>query len=77
MNAFAIGQNLYWYTHLGAMKARLELYTDAQGTIFDNYDECSHKNHERTHRVELGYHWLQYETTDVTASPRSGHEKQD
>ena len=25
----------------------------------------------------MGYHWLQHETTDVTASPRSDHEKQD
>ena len=61
-----------------SMKARLELHTDAHGTlIFDNYDECSPKNHERTHHVEMGYHWLQHETTDVTASPRSDHEKQD
>ena len=59
-----------------SMKARLELYTDAHGTlIFDNYDECSPKNHERTQRAELGYHSSQHETTDVTASPRSGHEK--
>ena len=35
-----------------SMKAKLELYTDAQGTlIFDKYDECSPKNHGRTHRV--------------------------
>ena len=60
------------------MKARLELYPDAHRTlIFDNYDECSPKNHERTHRAKVGYHWLQHETTDVTASPRSDHEKQD
>ena len=59
-----------------SMKARLELYTDARGTlIFDNYDECSPTNHERTHRAEVGYHWLQHETTDVTASPRSYHKK--
>ena len=61
-----------------SMKARLELYTDAHGTlIFDNYDECSPKYHERTQCVEVGYHWLQHETTDVTASPISYHEKQD
>ena len=61
-----------------SMKARLELYTDAHGTlIFDNYEKCSPKNHERTHHVEVGYHWLQHETTDVTASPRSDYEKQD
>ena len=59
----------------GSMKARLELYTDAHGTlIFDNYDECSPKNHERTRRAEVGYHWLQHETTVVTASPRNNHE---
>ena len=59
----------------GAMKARLELYTDAHGAlIFDNYDKCSPKNHERTHRVEVGYHWLQHKTTYVTASPRSDYE---
>ena len=34
--------------------------------IFDNYNECSPKNHERTHRVGVGYHWLQHETIDVT-----------
>ena len=40
-----------------SMKARLELYTDAHGTlIFDNYDECDPKNHERTHRAEVGCH---------------------
>ena len=61
-----------------SMKARLELYTDAHGTlIFDNHDECSPKNHERAHRVEMGYHWLKHEITDVTASPRSDREKQD
>ena len=60
-----------------SMTAMLELYTDAHGTlIFDNYDECSPKNHERTHQAEVGYHWLQHETTDVTALPRSDHEKQ-
>ena len=38
-----------------SLKTRLELYTDAHGTlIFDNYDDCSPKNHERTHRVEVG-----------------------
>ena len=38
-----------------SMKARLELYTDAHRTlIFDNYDECSPKNHGRTHRAEGG-----------------------
>ena len=59
-----------------SMKARLELYTDAHGTlIFDNYDECSPKNHDITHRAEVGYHWLQHETTDVTAWPRRDHEK--
>ena len=58
-----------------SMKARLELYTDAHGTlIFDNYDECSPKNHKRTRRAEVGYHWLQHETTVVTASPRNNHE---
>ena len=61
-----------------SMKARPELYTDAHGTlIFDNYDECSPKNHERTHSAEVGCHLLQHETTDVTASLRSDHEKQD
>ena len=56
-------------------KAKLELSTDAHGTlIFDNYDECSPKNYERTHRAEVGYHWLQHETTDVTASPWNDHE---
>ena len=35
-----------------SLKTRIELYTDAQGTlIFDNYDECSPKNHERTERI--------------------------
>ena len=58
-----------------SMKARLELYIDAHGTlIFDNYDKCSPKNNERTHSVEVGYHWLQHETTDGTASPRSDYE---
>ena len=38
-----------------SMKTRLELYTDAHGTlIFANYDECTHKNHERTHCAEVG-----------------------
>ena len=61
-----------------SMKSRLELYTDTHGTlIVDNYDECSPKNHEITHSAEVGYHWLQHETTDVTASPRSDHENQD
>ena len=61
-----------------SMKARLEHYTDGHGTlIFDNYYECSPKNHEKTHRGEVGYHWLQHETTDDTASQRSDHEKQD
>ena len=60
------------------MEARLEPDTDAHGTlIFDNCDECSPKNHERTHRAEVGYHLLQHESTDFTASPRSDHEKQD
>ena len=59
-----------------SMKARLDLYTNAHGTlIFGSYDECSPKNHERTHRAEMGYHWLRHETTDVTASPRGDHEK--
>ena len=54
------------------------LYTEAHGTlIVDNCDECFPKNLERTHRAEVGYHWLQHETTDVAASPRSDHEKQD
>ena len=36
------------------MKARLELYTDAHGTlIFDKYGECSPKNHERTRHMEV------------------------
>ena len=40
-----------------SMKARLELYIDAHGTlIFDNYNECSPKNHEITHCGEVGYH---------------------
>ena len=44
-----------------SMKARLNLYTDAHGTlIFDNYDECPPKSHERTHHAEVGYHWLQH-----------------
>ena len=61
-----------------SMKVRLELYTDAHGTlIFDNYDDCYPKNHERTHRAEVGYHWLQHETTDVTALSRRDHGKQD
>ena len=30
--------------------------------IFDNYNECSPKNHEITHRVGVGCHWLQHET---------------
>ena len=61
-----------------SMKARLELYTDVHGTlIFDIYDECSSKNHERTHHAEVGYHWLQHKTTDVTASSRSDNEKQE
>ena len=61
-----------------SMKARLELYADAHGTlIFDKYDECSPKSHERTQRADVDYHWLQHETTDVTASPRRDHEKQD
>ena len=35
-----------------SLKTRLELYTDAHGTlIFDNYDECSPKNHERTEPI--------------------------
>ena len=38
-----------------SMKERLELYTYAHGTlIFDNYDECTPKNHERTHRGQNG-----------------------
>ena len=58
-----------------SMKARLKLHTDAHGTLmFDKSDKCSPKNHARTHRVEVGYHWLQHETTDVTASPRSDYE---
>ena len=61
-----------------SMKARLKLYTDANGTlIFDYYNKCSPKNHERTLHTEVGYHWLQHETTDVTALRRSDHEKQD
>ena len=49
-----------------SMKVRLQLYTDARGTlIFDNYDECSPNNHERTHRAEVGNHWLQHETREV------------
>ena len=51
-----------------SMKARLELYTDALWTlIFDKYDECSPKNRQRAHRVEVGYHWLPHETTDIAA----------
>ena len=61
-----------------SMKARLELYTEAHGTlIFDNYEELSPKNHERTHRAEVGYHWLQHETKNYTALPRINNEKQD
>ena len=38
-----------------SMKARLYLYTDAHGTlIFDKYEECSSKNHDRTCHVEMG-----------------------
>ena len=38
-----------------SMKARLELYTNAHGTlIFYKYEECSPKNHERTRRVQVG-----------------------
>ena len=60
-----------------SMKARLELYTDALGTlIFDNYDECSPKNHQRAHRMAVGYHWLPHENTDIAASLRSDHEKE-
>ena len=37
-----------------SMKARLELYTDAHGSlIFDKYEECSPKNHERTCHAEM------------------------
>ena len=37
-----------------SMKDRLELYTDAHGTlVFDKYEECSPKNHERTRRKEM------------------------
>ena len=57
-----------------SMKAWLELFAYAHGTLtFDNYVECSPKNHGRTHRTEVGYHWLQLENTDATASPRSDH----
>ena len=35
-----------------SLKTRLELYTDAHGTLtIDNYDECSPKNHERTEPI--------------------------
>ena len=38
-----------------SMKARLYLYTDAHGTlIFDKYEECSSKNHDRTCLAEMG-----------------------
>ena len=40
-----------------SMKARLELYTYAHGTlIFDKYmyEECSPQNHERTRSTEVG-----------------------
>ena len=38
-----------------SMKARLELYTDIHGAlIFDKYEECSSKNHDRTCHVEMG-----------------------
>ena len=58
-----------------SMKAMLELCADAHGTlVFDNYDECSPNNHERTHRAEVCYYCLQHETTDVSASPRSDPE---
>ena len=60
------------------MKARLELYIDTHATlIFDNYDECYPKKYEIIHHAEVGYHWLQHETTDITASPRINHDKQD
>ena len=37
-----------------SMKARLELYTDARETVrFDKYEECYHKNHERTRHAEM------------------------
>ena len=37
-----------------SLKVRLEFYTYAHGTLmFDKDDECSPKNHERTHCVEV------------------------
>ena len=40
----------------GSLNTRLELYTDAHGTlIFDNYNECPPKNHERTEPI-VGRH---------------------
>ena len=36
-----------------SMKARLKLYADAHGTLI--FDKWSPKNHEKTHRVEVGY----------------------
>ena len=57
------------------MKARLELYTDAHGTlIFEKYEERSPKNHERTRHVEVRDHWLQHQTTYVITSLRSDHQ---
>ena len=38
-----------------SMKARLELHTEAHGTlIFDKYEKCSPMNHERARRAEVG-----------------------
>ena len=38
-----------------SVKAKLELYTDGHGTlIFDKYEECSPKNHERTRSTKVG-----------------------
>ena len=38
-----------------SIKAKFELYADAQGTlVFDKYEEWSSKNHERTRHDETG-----------------------
>ena len=38
-----------------SMKARLEIYIDAYRTlIFDKYEECFPKNHEKTSHAEMG-----------------------
>ena len=44
-----------------SLKTRLELYTDAHGTLtIHNYDECSPKNHERTEPILLRWSTIGY-----------------